>query len=415
MRPLPPGHSLTVHSETERVERYWFPGSVPDIRFATDELYAEAARDLLTRAVRDRLQTTEPVGVHLSGGLDSSCVTVLAARERRRQGLPPPAVFSWQPQPDEAASASREYQSIAAVCTQEDLRPQYVPINADDVLTILKKDPTREPIHPTLPVEATILRQAAAQGVRVLMAGWGGDEGISFNGRGYHAELLLRGRWWRLVRESRHFPSPWKSIALQALVLLFPDHQYGSKVLTTRSLRVGPTSRSFIHPDLKRRVKLHSLPSRQASVRSTLFWLWDRGGLAERMESWAAHGAPEGVSYVYPLLDRRVLEFVAGLPRDQFIRGKWRRWQMRIAMEGLLPTSVTWQPDKSEPVRVDHGLTAMYQAFGLARQQLTAAAQSPTRAKFLDMPRLLDHLRPEALARRPGPAHLTRALQFLDF
>ena len=39
-----------------------------------------------------------------------------------------------------------------------------------------------------------VLRTAAARDVRVLLSGWGGDEGVSFNGRGHVAYLVARGR-----------------------------------------------------------------------------------------------------------------------------------------------------------------------------------------------------------------------------
>ena len=49
---------------------------------------------LYARAVEDRLRGSDPVGVHVSGGLDSSSVAVLAARALRRRGRPPPLAFS---------------------------------------------------------------------------------------------------------------------------------------------------------------------------------------------------------------------------------------------------------------------------------------------------------------------------------
>ena len=77
-----------------RLERYWRPEEIPAARPAADNAYAEQFLDLYGKAVRDRLRGG-PVGVHLSGGLDSSSVAVLAARAPRRQGRPVPPAFSW--------------------------------------------------------------------------------------------------------------------------------------------------------------------------------------------------------------------------------------------------------------------------------------------------------------------------------
>ena len=366
---LAPGFSLTITKEAEKLEQYWFPENVKNIRFAKDADYAEHAREIYTRAVADRLRTTEKVGVHLSGGLDSSSVTILAARERKKQNLSAPEVFSWQPSPDEDSETAREYANIRAVCEQENLIPHYCPMNAEDILAILKKDPTREPIHITLQTENTIQKAAAKRGVRLILSGWGGDEVLSFDGRGFYAELLLRGHFWKLFREGRKHGAALKFILNESLLLLFPDRNEGSKKLAARSLKAGTLARSFLRPELKSQVKFHKIPCRQASIRSTLVWLWTRGMLAERMESWAAHAAPLKIEYAYPLADRRLMEFVAGLPREQFVHGKWKRRIMRNAMDGILPPEVCWQADKAEPVRVEKGLTEVYQALDLARRK----------------------------------------------
>ena len=43
--------------------------------------------------------------------------------------------------------------------------------------------------------------RAEEQGVGLVLSGWGGDEGATFNGRGAFAELFLHGRWRTLARE----------------------------------------------------------------------------------------------------------------------------------------------------------------------------------------------------------------------
>lgn len=413
---LPPGYSLTVGPEIERLQRYWFPANVRDVRFPTDADYVDAAREIYTQAVRDRLRTIHPVGVHLSGGLDSSSVAALAAREHRRQNKSPPAAFCWQPPPDRDSATSWEHSCIDAICTQEGLKPQYCPMTTEHTLAVLRKDPTLEPVTSTLTVESTTQRQASAQGIRLLLSGWGGDEGLSSHGKGYYAELLLRGRWKELYRQSQWHTRPWKFIALEALLLLFRDRSAALQKISSRSWRTRAGATSFIHPDFVRKTtRLRPAPCREAGVRSTLFWAWEHGGLTERIESWHAHGARHGIAYAYPLLDRRLLEFVAGLPPEQLVRGKWKRWLMRRTMEGILPADLCWQQDKSDPVRSEQGLSVARQTLGLIGQQLAAAPALPTRSRYVDMPRLLQRLRPESLQQNPKVGDLLRTVQFLDF
>ena len=85
---LPPGHLLAVGSGPARVARWWRPENVPPVPAGDDDSVAEAFLDLYARAVEDRVRTPLPVGVHLSGGLDSSSVAVRAARALQRMGQP---------------------------------------------------------------------------------------------------------------------------------------------------------------------------------------------------------------------------------------------------------------------------------------------------------------------------------------
>jgi asparagine synthase (glutamine-hydrolysing) len=83
VRQLPPGHMLTWSPRTRRteVQRYWHPVSAPAA--AADEgfedLVAETGR-LLSASVASRLIADVPLGVFLSGGLDSTLIAALAAQ-----------------------------------------------------------------------------------------------------------------------------------------------------------------------------------------------------------------------------------------------------------------------------------------------------------------------------------------------
>ena len=87
VKQLPPGHLLRWESRSRRVrvEPYWSPvtAPAPTSHEHFDELVAEAAR-LLERSVRSRLIADVPLGVFLSGGLDSTLIAALAARTSAR-------------------------------------------------------------------------------------------------------------------------------------------------------------------------------------------------------------------------------------------------------------------------------------------------------------------------------------------
>jgi len=414
IRKLPGGHRLTVTTEHERVERYWYPDRVPAVRFARDEDYAAAAREILSTAVRDRLPEQHVTGVHLSGGLDSSTVAVLAAREQRARRGTLPVAFSWKPSPSPDTTSSEAHRCIDAVARQEGLAVHHCPPVAGDVFDILRMDPARVPTTPTMLIEATTQRCAAAHGVRFMLSGFGGDEGLSSYGAGYRAELLLRGRWSTLYRHCRaRGERPWRSMMIEALLSLFPDRYSAVRRLTNQSRESRLRATPWVRPDtILRRHRLRTPPFRHTSVRATFIRWWNSGGLAERMESWCAHGAPHGLTYAYPLADRRLLEFLIAIPAEQFARGPSPRSFMRRVASGILPPEFDSVPDKL--VATSEWQTVAREALRQVGVRLRSAG-TPARARYVDVAKLAPHLAPEALERDVRLGRLLRTAQFLDF
>ena len=422
VRKLPPGHALTIEGEPfsgnglrTRIERYWHPERTPASRSASDDAHAEEFLALYTQAVKDRL-CDGPVGTHLSGGLDSSSIAVLAARELRRRGHPAPLVFSWLPALDGEAPApahAKEYALIDTVCAQEDLQVSHCALSPGDVLAILRRDGTFPGVYVQMNEEA-VQRRAADSGVRVLLSGWGGDEGVSFNGRGHLEQLLLGGRWLKLVAECRAAPHPFQALAHIALSLAHPHlpshlHRWLSGGESRRRSRL-------IDPAFARRAK--PLPVgvfRSVGVRRTQARLLRSGHLSQRIKGWAASGARHGLEYRYPLLDRRLLEFALGLPPEQFRRGRWSRWLMRYALDGVLPPEICWNSDKADPARSESLSNAFAGAAPALRGILAACAEPPSRARYVHMPRLLERLDTDPFQPDRWFMPTWKALQLLDF
>lgn len=418
IRSLLPGHALAVEAGRLRIARYWLPEDVPPLPPASGDAYAEELLRLYRQAVDDRVADSDAVGVHLSGGLDSSSVAVLAAQSARARGRPSPTAFTWLPDANSAVRRKApEYRRTDAVCKQEDLPLRHQPLTPSDLLAMLRRDGALPGVQ-AHPGEEPVQRAAAAEGINVMLTGSGGDEGVSFNGDGHDAWLLLTGRWARWLRECRArrvAPTVMFRDAVGPLKHWANEVQWWLRDDT--AIREG----WLIAPDLARqrrpRPHRYHLNERGLGMRRTQLHLLRLGHLNHRLEGWAASGAARGIDYRHPLLDKRLLEFALGLPTEQFRHGLWRRWIMRWALRDTLPIEVAWNQHKGEAMRRKNLFKIYEGARPALRQELAHA--TPSRARFVDMPRLRHRLRDDQSLRDSNVMHpraaLHNALQFLDF
>ena len=414
VRKLPPGHALEVAAGAPpRLRRHWRPERAPRVRRASDGAYAEELLDLGARAVRDRLRGPDPVGAHLTGGLDSSTVAVLAARELRRAGRPPPLAYTWLPPRDRqpAAAGAPDYDVIDAVCAGEGLRLfHHCEVEPEARLAMLRRDGVY-PGRVFSPWEESVQRQAGEHGVRVLLSGWGGDEGVSFNGRGFCAQLLLGGRWLRLAAECRARGWGLRRVLGETANSLAPPRLL-DRLPLRHSGRSFAYSHSFIAPAFARRQSLWAPRRKDAvGVRRTQLILLQYGHLSGLAEILAASGARFGIEYRFPLMDRRLLEFALGLPPEQFRRGGADRWLMRHAAQSLLPPDCCRRLDKDTD-RLMLDVPEDLEARTLLAI-LEAGSASPARTRYVDMSRLLASLSSGRAASRREELMRSNALSFL--
>ena len=84
IRKLPPGHTMTVGPEgTAEIRQYWDLDTSKTHESRDESYYVQSYRELLEGAVQSHLMSDVPLGVFLSGGVDSSAVAALMTKIRR--------------------------------------------------------------------------------------------------------------------------------------------------------------------------------------------------------------------------------------------------------------------------------------------------------------------------------------------
>ncbi len=125
---LPGGHllALDTRSGSRRVERYWHLPAEPDLELGDAEAL-DRFSELIEDAVRIRLHADVPVAITLSGGIDSSALTVAASRVAGGQVRTFTSRFPGRPRIDETEYADRVARSCGAMAT-------YVEPSTDNVV-----------------------------------------------------------------------------------------------------------------------------------------------------------------------------------------------------------------------------------------------------------------------------------------
>ena len=204
---LPPGTLAICDSDGVRVRRYW--NLSEPRRFSDDPLdvATRRVRELLDKSVQDRLMADVPVGVLLSGGLDST--TLVALLQERAKGLASFSVgFSGDTVIDEREEARR-------VAHHFGTDHHEIEIGEEDALAFLpdlvyhQDEPLADPVCIPLSFVCGLARKA---GVPVVLAGEGADE--LFWGYPRYREIMTR---WKAVSLALRAPQSLRRMAAGAV------------------------------------------------------------------------------------------------------------------------------------------------------------------------------------------------------
>ncbi len=197
---LPPGHWLRVDADgTVTIRRYWRPGPaawVPaDFQQGRDHLL-----DLLGQSVKWQLHSDVPLGILLSGGIDSGLIAALAAQHSQTPLHTYTVRFS--------GAAVDESPLARLVAERYGTRHSQLDLGMDDVAGYLPALAWHcdEPLFDAALLPNHLINARLGQDVRVVLNGSGGDE--LFAGYGRYFPLAAEQRWLALPRIMRRCLRP---------------------------------------------------------------------------------------------------------------------------------------------------------------------------------------------------------------
>lgn len=352
---LPGARSLTVrpHCEPE-VRPYWQLSMEPEIRLSSSAEYSQALRELLERSVRSALRTYHPVAAMVSGGLDSTGVAALAARELARRGESLTTVSNVLPEDYQGSEWSREESRFirSALDMYPNMDPQWARglanpvVKFEDSYYLRHDEPDADPKSFRT---SELFHLAEQRGARIILGGMGGDKAASFRGSGYLELLARRMRWFELVRQVRLQAAARNQTATgifrrEVLRRLSPSMivQWNDRLRHGRS----PESGSFaVNPRFaarmgiaELRIAAERLADLHADFRIPRLAMVNAGQLDDD-GLWVNRHSPR-LECPQPLLDRRIWEWCYRIPVGEFVSGGIPRNLYRRALHDVLPDEI---------------------------------------------------------------------------
>ena len=391
---LAPAHWLRVGGRAAvTARRYWTLEAAPELRLGSSGEAAEAFRAVFAEAVRCRLPDTGPVGLFLSGGLDSTAVTSMARRlDQAASGAARlhtfSAIFDQTPECDERGF-------VQEALKPGGLTPHFVDVEAVSPLARPGEmlAAIGEPFAaPTLYILWELYRSAQQAGMRVLLDGIDGDTAVH-HGDAYLADLAQAGRWadffgnalrlethgnhsvdllvkryaephltslaaggrWRRLYRDLRAIAPYSDAGMRRLLYYYGvrplARQYLGRPAAPADTRLGLASERLMRAtDLRERAAALQAAGRCSitTAQQEHYRLLEAPLLTHVFELSSQAGRAFTIDTRHPFADRRLIEFCYALPAQHKLVDGWTRHVVRQGLRGILPEAVRLRGDKAE-------------------------------------------------------------------
>jgi asparagine synthase (glutamine-hydrolysing) len=360
VRALEPGRVLVRTGGPAQVRTYWTPPAERPGATTSPEEATHAVRAGLEQAVRSQLVAERPLGVFLSGGVDSSAIVALAAREVPHRLKTFSVGFTG---PDEEVLSEWPWARLVAERYHTD---HHEFVLTEDLFRRALPETLRAMDQPTSDgINSYWVSYAAAQHVTVALSGTGGDE--LFLGYGRDATLLA-GR--DLASPLRHLPADYVR-TITSLAQRVPDDWLWEPVARIRRAAewMARLDGTFISPrgigifETAERDRILAAGIRGQAFRSSVDYL--RGDVPPdlahpadwlaRLEQRAylsfvllrdidAMSMAHSLEVRVPFLDRVLGDTAARISSTLKLRDGVGKWVLKHALRDLLPDEILFRP-----------------------------------------------------------------------
>ncbi len=357
-----PGHYMTLNLKSGNIERvkYWEPDFRID-RFHTEEYFIVKLGEILDHTISQQLRSDVPLGSYLSGGIDSSFVTILSASKYDQQFKSFTGAFEEGPEFNELIYA-REAAKIANSHLYEVFPTEKQFIELLPKLIYHLDEPVAGPgVFPQY-----VVSKLASKHVKVVLGGQGGDEIFGGYARYLVAylEQAIKGAIFENNEEKEHIVSLhsilpnlpflrtyapmlkgfWESEVFEPMdrrYFRLIDRMGSSESFLTREIlneyheeeMFEIFSKVFNHPDTKSYFNKMTHFDMLASLPG-LLQVEDRVSMAVSIESRV------------PLLDRKIVDLISHIPAGMKFKGGEMKYLLKRTIKDIMPTKIMDRKEK---------------------------------------------------------------------
>ena len=370
-RKLPGGCHLTydVGNSSVSISRYWRFSLEPDEQLteADDDRLADELRALLVQAVDRRLMSDVPLGLFLSGGIDSASILGAVTKLRGRNTVDTFTIGFTEPSFDESAHARSLAQALGSR-------------HHDELLDLLKAEKLiphvlgsmDEPLGDGSVLATYLLSKFTRKSVKVALSGDGGDE--LFAGYDPFSALAPAQVYEHFVPETLHW-------VLRRLVAKIPISKANMSLdFKLRRVLTGLSyPESLWNPIWLAPLEPHDIaeifenPLPPEDLYEEVLTLWQSGegkDLVDRtLEFYTNFYLQDDILMKVDrtammnsletraiFLDNDLVEFCRRLPHRFKIRRGQRKYLLRLSLRGLIPDSVLARPKKGFGIPLNNWL-----------------------------------------------------------
>ncbi len=365
---LLPGHLLTFENGTVRTRKYWdVPSSDGEARRETGNPVPRF-RELLEESVRLRLMSDVPLGMFLSGGIDSSAIAALMARQINR----PLQTFSVAFR--DRAFSELEYARQVARAIGADAHE--IVIDEHDFFGALPRLVWHEdePIAHPSSVPLYFVSRLARDHVKVVLTGEGSDELLAGYGKypralwnwrlgGMYERAIPRAvRSWigsamvpRLPGRLRHYATRSFLAVDHTAAATFFDNFAAIRLADQQRLLAPPfAARATAETAYSASLAYLGSPGARDGLLDRLLYADIKTYLVELLMKQDQMSMAASIESRVPFLDHVLVEYAARLPAEWKLSGLTTKRILRESMKGVLPDAILSRPKMGFPVPFGH-------------------------------------------------------------